>query len=47
MTLSAKEQMKAETAKVYTCPMHPEVALTKDGVCPKCNKPLVEKKETE
>jgi hypothetical protein len=44
MNLSPKEQMKAEVAKVYTCPMHPDVALDKDGVCPKCGKELVEKK---
>jgi transcription initiation factor IIE alpha subunit len=43
LNLSAKEQLKSEVTKVYTCPMHPEVALDKDGNCPKCGKPLVEK----
>jgi transcription initiation factor IIE alpha subunit len=46
MNLSAKEQMKAEAVKLYTCPMHPEVALDKNGVCPKCGKELVEKKHS-
>jgi transcription initiation factor IIE alpha subunit len=45
MSLSPKEQMKVEVVKRYTCPMHPDVALNKDGVCPKCGKTLVEKKE--
>jgi Cu+-exporting ATPase len=26
---------------VYTCPMHPEVRSTEEGVCPKCNMALV------
>jgi transcription initiation factor IIE alpha subunit len=30
---------------LYTCPMHPEVALDKDGKCPKCGKDLVEKEK--
>lgn len=34
--------------KVYTCPMHPEVILGKEGSCPKCGMDLVEKgKEKE
>jgi len=45
LNLSAKEQMKAEVGKVYTCPMHPDVALDKDGKCPKCGMALVEKKQ--
>lgn len=44
LSLSPKEQMKAEVVKLYTCPMHPGVALTKDGICPKCGKELLEKK---
>jgi transcription initiation factor IIE alpha subunit len=32
--------------KIYTCPMHPEVALDKDGKCPKCGTALVEKKQS-
>jgi transcription initiation factor IIE alpha subunit len=42
--LSAKEEMKAEVAKIYTCPMHPDVSLDKDEKCPKCGMALVEKK---
>ncbi|CAN5333333.1 hypothetical protein BH11BAC5_BH11BAC5_40840 [soil metagenome] len=45
MNLSSKEQMKAEVTKIYTCPMHPEVALDKDGTRPKCGIALVEKKQ--
>jgi len=30
----------AET--VWTCSMHPEVKLSKSGLCPKCNMQLVE-----
>ena len=47
MHLSAKEQMKAEVTKIYTCPMHPEVALDKEGKCPKCGTALVEKKKSK
>ena len=25
-----------ENKKIYTCPMHPEVASDKQGSCPKC-----------
>jgi hypothetical protein len=28
---------------VYTCSMHPEVAETQPGTCPKCGMDLVEK----
>ena len=45
LNLSPKEHMKAEVTKMYTCPMHPEVSLDKDGNCPKCGKALVEKKK--
>ena len=38
--------MKSEVTKVYTCPMHPSVALDKEGNCPKCGMSLVEKKKT-
>ncbi|KIC89230.1 multicopper oxidase domain-containing protein [Flavihumibacter sp. ZG627] len=34
---------KAETQVVYTCPMHPEVKMTKPGNCPKCGMTLVKK----
>ena len=30
--------------QTYTCTMHPEVALDKEGNCPKCGMGLVEKK---
>lgn len=43
-TLSPKEQMKVEVVKLYTCPMHPDVALNKEGVCPKCALEIAEKK---
>lgn len=33
-----------ETAKVYTCPMHPQVIKDKPGKCPVCGMDLVEKK---
>ncbi len=33
-----------ETAKSYTCPMHPEVISDKPGKCPKCGMELIEKK---
>ncbi len=33
-----------ETAKSYTCPMHPEVISDKPGKCPKCGMDLIEKK---
>lgn len=28
-------------AKIYTCPMHPEVVRTRPGKCPKCGMQLV------
>ena len=33
-----------EATVTYTCPMHPEVASYKPGVCPKCGMTLVVKK---
>ena len=37
-------QKKKVTAKeVYTCPMHPEIAMDKPGKCPKCGMNLVKK----
>jgi putative DNA topoisomerase len=41
MTLSKKEQMKAEVVKLYTCPMD-SVISTKPGKCPKCNMTMEE-----
>lgn len=37
-SLSAKEEMKAGVTKLYTCPMHPDVPLDKNGICSKCIK---------
>src|SRR3954451_4296741 len=41
MTLSKKEQMKAEVVKLYTCPMD-NVISTQPGKCTKCNMEMVE-----
>lgn len=38
---TAAPQDKNKT--VYTCTMHPDVALDKPGTCPKCGMDLVEK----
>jgi hypothetical protein len=38
--------VKKTASAVYTCPMHPEVAMTKPGKCPKCKMELVKKKAT-
>jgi len=38
-----KMNMPADTATVYTCPMHPEVTASKPGKCPKCGMDLVKK----
>jgi hypothetical protein len=45
-----KMMTPADTAAVYTCPMHPEVTASKPGKCPKCGMDLVKKpvkKKTE
>lgn len=47
MTLSKKEQMKAEVVKLYTCPMHPDVVSTKAGKCPVCDMDMVAFKPKE
>ena len=41
-----QKPVKKQTApaKVYTCPMHPEVKSDKPGKCPKCGMNLEEKK---
>ena len=36
----------AQTAVVYTCPMHPEVQSARPGKCPKCGMDLVKKTAT-
>ncbi|GAB3026484.1 hypothetical protein GCM10027051_34080 [Niabella terrae] len=39
---------KGHTATaIYTCPMHPEVASSKPGKCPKCNMDLVLSKKEQ
>lgn len=40
LTLSKKEQMKADITKTYTCPVHVDVASDKPGNCSKCGKTL-------
>lgn len=40
MTLSKKEQMKAEVVKLYTCPMD-KVISTNAGKCPICGMDMV------
>lgn len=40
LSLSTKEQMKANVTKNYTCPVHVEVAQHDPGKCPKCGKAL-------
>ena len=41
----AKTDKAHEHAKVYTCPMHPEVRKGEPGNCPICGMPLVEEKK--
>jgi hypothetical protein len=33
----------AQTKVIYTCPMHPEIRMSKPGNCPKCGMTLVKK----
>ena len=43
-TQQKKEMPAKKSAKVvYTCTMHPEVAMDKPGKCPKCGMKLVKK----
>ena len=37
--------MPADSAAVYTCPMHPEIVRNEPGSCPVCKMDLVKKKE--
>ena len=40
LSMSAKEQMKANTFKNYSCPVHVNIAKHNPGKCPKCGKAL-------
>lgn len=40
LSLSGKEQMKANLFKNYTCPVHLDVTKHDPGKCPKCGKKL-------
>jgi predicted RNA-binding Zn-ribbon protein involved in translation (DUF1610 family) len=40
LSLSKKEEMKAEQMKNYTCPSHTDVTSHAPGQCPKCGKKL-------
>lgn len=40
LSLSKKEDMKANQLKNYTCPSHTDVTSHNPGQCPKCGKPL-------
>jgi cytochrome oxidase Cu insertion factor (SCO1/SenC/PrrC family) len=46
LTVPAQHQNPAKTAKVYACPMHPEVKSTRKGKCPKCKMDLQPVRET-
>lgn len=39
-----KQASVQDTAKIYTCPMHPEISWSKPDKCPKCGMDLVLKK---
>jgi hypothetical protein len=41
---SPKEKMKRDAINKYTCSMHPEVTANQPGICPKCNRELVDGK---
>lgn len=45
MDMAGMEGM-ADTAKKYTCPMHPEIQQDQPGKCPKCGMTLVEQTHT-
>lgn len=48
---SSEEKKESTTttteAKIYVCPMHPEVTSDKPGTCPKCGMDLEEKTKEE
>ncbi len=41
--VAKKTTSKSSQKVIYTCPMHPEVQMTKPGSCPKCGMALVKK----
>ncbi len=43
--LIADSLIDTNSAKSYTCPMHPEVISDKPGECPKCGMDLILKEE--
>ena len=47
LTLSKKEQMKAEAVKIYSCPVHPDVTSDKPGKCSKCGMNLTTSKKEQ
>ena len=40
LIVPTEQQNRAQIAKVYACPMHPEVKSTRKGKCPKCKMDL-------
>lgn len=46
-TVLATTQPATQPAKVYVCPMHPEVTSDKPGKCPKCGMKLQLKEDKE
>src|SRR4051812_29454364 len=47
LTVPMQQQKPAtKTAKVYACPMHPDVKSTRKGRCPKCKMDLQPVRET-
>lgn len=41
--ITPKQEPAGHQAKLYYCPMHPDVVQDKPGTCPKCGMALVEK----
>jgi transcription initiation factor IIE alpha subunit len=40
LNLSAKEEMKMQVTKTYSCPIHKEVTSHDPGKCPQCGRKL-------
>ena len=45
MDMGNKETKPQVQAATYTCPMHPEIHVTKPGNCPKCGMKLIKEKQ--